>query len=78
MTNRRTVAVTAMVVAVLILVVAIASSRRDVFTQVQCDGYLPQWMLDAQGYDGGGCAEVLPTSEAPPDADWTPVCLGMC
>jgi hypothetical protein len=78
MSNRRTVAVTALVVGVLILVVAIASSRGDVFTHVQCDGSLPQWMLDAQGYAGGGCAEVLPTSDAPPDADWTLVCLGMC
>lgn len=45
---------------------------------IQCDGSLPRWMLYAQDYDGSGCAEVLPSSEAPPNADWTPYCMGMC
>jgi hypothetical protein len=35
-------------------------------------------MLEAQGYEGGGCAEVLPTSEAPANADWLLYCVGMC
>jgi hypothetical protein len=43
-----------------------------------CDGSYPKWMLDAQGYKGGGCAHVLPSNQAPPDADWTMYCLGMC
>ena len=41
-----------------------------------CDGLFPQWVLDAQDYGGGGCAEVLPISQAPPNADWTPVWTG--
>jgi hypothetical protein len=44
----------------------------------QCDGSLPVWMIEAQDYDGGGCAEVLPSYQAPPDADWTPYCIGLC
>ena len=43
-----------------------------------CDGYMPLWMLEAQRYDGGGCAIELPFWEAPPNADWTQVCLGLC
>jgi hypothetical protein len=43
-----------------------------------CDGVFPRWVLDAQAYDGGGCAEALSFDEAPPNADWTPVCTGMC
>jgi hypothetical protein len=45
---------------------------------IQCDGALPTWMISAQGYDGGGCAEILPDDQAPPNADWTPYCLGYC
>ena len=45
---------------------------------LQCDGALPRWMLHAQGYDGGGCAMVLPSHEAPPNADWTLHCMGLC
>ena len=44
----------------------------------QCDGSLPIWMLEAQNYQGGGCAEVLPSHEAPANADWTLYCMGMC
>ena len=43
-----------------------------------CDISVPRWMLEAQDYKGGGCARELPFWEAPPDADWTMVCLGMC
>jgi hypothetical protein len=46
--------------------------------QIQCDGSLPRWMLYAQDYDGGGCAHVLPSSQAAPNADWTLYCMGMC
>lgn len=49
-----------------------------VVTEIYCDGALPVWMLTAQDYDGGGCAEVLPTSAAPPNADWRLYCLGLC
>lgn len=35
-------------------------------------------MLEAQDYDGSGCAEELPFWEAPPDADWRMYCTGMC
>lgn len=45
---------------------------------VYCDGSFPRWMLEAQGYQGGGCAEVLPTSEAPANADWSLYCIGTC
>ena len=45
---------------------------------IMCDGTFPRWMLQAQDYDGGGCAEVLPSSAAPPNADWTMICTGMC
>jgi len=44
----------------------------------QCDGSAPRWMLEAQDYDGGGCALVFPSEEAPANADWTPYCLGLC
>jgi hypothetical protein len=50
----------------------------SVSLHVQCDGALPVWMLNAQDYNGGGCAEVLPSHEAPPDADWTLYCMGLC
>jgi hypothetical protein len=43
-----------------------------------CDGVHPQWVLDAQDYDGGGCVEAIPFDQAPPGADWTPVCTGYC
>lgn len=45
---------------------------------IMCDGAYPVWMLEAQDYDGGGCVEVLPSSEAPPNADWRSYCVGMC
>lgn len=47
---------------------------------IQCDGNIPRWMVEAQEppYTGGGCAELLPTHEAPPGADWSPYCLGLC
>jgi hypothetical protein len=45
---------------------------------VVCDGVFPRWVLNAQAYDGGGCAEALPFDQAPPNADWTSVCTGMC
>jgi hypothetical protein len=47
---------------------------RDIY----CDSAFPVWMLEAQNYDGDGCAEVLPSGEAPPDADWRMYCTGMC
>ena len=43
---------------------------------IVCDGLFPQWVLDEQDYEGGGCAEVIPLSQAPPNADWTPVWTG--
>ena len=52
--------------------------RGPVVRTILCDGSLPRWMLEAQDYRGGGCAEVLPISDAPPGADWSPYCLGMC
>jgi hypothetical protein len=55
---------------------AIPTHRRS-YT-MQCDGSLPIWMLEAQDYDGGGCAEVLPSHMAPPDANWTHYCMAMC
>jgi hypothetical protein len=47
---------------------------------IQCDGNVPRWMVDAQEppYSGGGCAQLLPTHEAPPNADWSPYCIGLC
>ena len=45
---------------------------------IQCDGAVPTWMIAAQGYDGGGCAEILPDHQEPPNAEWTPYCLGYC
>lgn len=42
------------------------------------DGEIPRWMLDAQDWDGSGSACVLPSHEAPPNADWTLHCIGMC
>jgi hypothetical protein len=46
--------------------------------EIWCDGSLPVWMLEAQDYDNGGCAEMLPWWQAPPDADWRMYCTGMC
>jgi hypothetical protein len=45
---------------------------------VVCDGVFPRWVLDAQAYDGSGCSEALSFDQAPPNADWTPICTGMC
>lgn len=43
---------------------------------VICDGGWPKWVLDAQGYSGGGCVQAIPFDQAPKDADWTPVNTG--
>ena len=51
---------------------------RPMTTTVQCDGYAPRWMLEATNYDGGGCAELLPSDAAPANADWTQYCLDLC
>jgi hypothetical protein len=45
---------------------------------IWCDGIAPVWMLQAQHYNGGGCYEVLPSEQAPPNADWRPYCTGLC
>ena len=45
---------------------------------IYCGGSFPAWMLEAQDYDNSGCAEVLPSEEAPPDADWRMYCTGLC
>jgi hypothetical protein len=47
-------------------------------TSYVCDGAFPVWMLEAQDYDGGGCAWELPAWQAPPDADWRMFCTGVC
>jgi hypothetical protein len=47
-------------------------------TTIFCDRVHPQWVLTAQDYDGGGCVKMIPLDQAPPHADWTPVCTGMC
>lgn len=69
-------------VVVLALSVAAVAAALFLFKPVQhtimCDGSFPRWMLQAQDYKGGGCAEVFPTSEAPPNADWTMICTAMC
>jgi hypothetical protein len=64
-------------VAVMVLTVGAWWSDENLVT-IQCDGSLPVWMLEAQNYDGGGCAEPLPFWQAPPNADWTEHCMGMC
>jgi hypothetical protein len=38
-----------------------------------CHGTVPQWTLDAQNYQGGGCPLIIPRDQAPADADWTPI-----
>lgn len=58
----------------MLLVVALAPVTREIW----CDGAYPVWMLEAQEYGGGGCVEVLPSSEAPPNADWRNYCVGLC
>jgi hypothetical protein len=51
---------------------------RPMVTTIQCDGTAPRWMLEATNYEGGGCAELLPSDAAPANADWTAYCLGLC
>jgi hypothetical protein len=72
--------VAASVAVLLALVVIAAWGMYGTTTGFQCDGTIPTWMIEAQDYDGGGCAEVLSPWKAPPPplADWTPYCLGMC
>ena len=41
------------------------------------DTAVPVWMLTAQDYQGE-CVELLPSGDAPPDADWRLYCTGMC
>jgi len=67
----------ALIIGALLAVAVIIAVRPEVRTH-QCDGSLPRWMIEAQDYNGGGCAEVLPTHDAPPGADWSPYCLGYC
>ena len=44
--------------------------------QLQCGGSLPKWMLDAQSWPSeGSCGEVLPSDQAPPNADWSMYCM---
>jgi hypothetical protein len=64
------------IIVVLLAGCSLHGYNRDV--PIVCDGTFPQWVLDAQGYDGGGCAEALPFDQAPKDANWTPVCTGYC
>ncbi len=66
------------VLVVLVVLTVGAWLDAEVFVSIQCDGNLPVWMLEAQDYDGGGCAEPLPFWQAPPNADWTEHCMGMC
>ena len=66
--------VVAGLVAALLLtaMVVLAMSWSDTMTRdCYSDGSFPRWMLDAQDYDGSGFACVLPSHEAPPNADWT-------
>ena len=63
---------------VILLVLLVGCSLLPTNRTVICDGVFPQWVLDAQDYDGSGCAEALPFDRAPGNADWTPVCTGMC
>jgi hypothetical protein len=61
-----------------LMVAAVAWWGSAQVVEVQCDGALPKWMLEPQGYELGGCAVVYPSDEAPSDADWTLYCLGVC
>ena len=70
--------VASVLAALVVLIVGAWLDAEVVTVSIQCDGNLPVWMLEAQDYDGGGCAEVLPFWQAPPNADWTEHCMGMC
>ena len=68
----------AVILAGLFLAVLVFFGPSNVGVSGFCDGVAPKWVLDRQGYDGGGCALFFPFDQAPKDADWTPICLGMC
>jgi len=70
---------------VLIAVVLVVGAQHMARTQpglwgarMTCDGNFPRWVLEAQNYDGGGCAYELPWFLAPPGADWTTYCTMWC
>ena len=60
---------------VFLLVVAAWWTRGPIPQPTECwsDISVPQWMVDAQGYDGG-CVLVYPSDAAPKGANWTLVC----
>lgn len=73
-----TVALGVLLAAFFLVVLFLAVPGPGVSTMV-CDGEWPQWVLDAQGSDGSsGCVWAIPFDQAPKNADWTPVCTGMC
>lgn len=47
--------------AVVLVVAALMSGCYPLVSTMQCDGELPTWMIEAQDYDGGGCAYLLPS-----------------
>jgi hypothetical protein len=69
-------------IVVLLLSAGVALSACSLFESrsVVCDGVWPRWVLDRQGYNGGGCVEMpaggVPADQAPPNADWTPINTG--
>ena len=73
--TRRVAMLVLLAVAFVVGVIALTQPARDMYW---CDGYMAAWMLEAQDYQNTGCAYELPFWEAPPDADWTQVCLGLC
>lgn len=74
---RQTMVFFGVLLATAVLVIA-AMALGPPVRQTVCDGVFPKWVLDAQGYEGGGCADLLPIDKAPPNADWTPICTGVC
>lgn len=73
MTASRWLVLAVLVASVVVVMLTVSQTRTYV-----CDGAFPVWMLEAQDYDNGGCAYVLPSDQAPPDADWRIQCTGVC
>ena len=79
--NRAALAVGVLVATVLFLGGwTFLAQRWTLLTQpMVCDANAPGWMMEAQPDNArAGCIVILPSDQAPPDADWSIYCTMWC
>ena len=78
--SRAALAIGVLVAAVLLVGGWAFPARPTVLTgPTVCDANAPGWMLAAQPDNArSGCIVILPSDQAPPDADWSTYCTMWC